>query len=66
MIEYYRDVARTKSHLNLQVEVLPKNFDATYVKNLNDKPGILALAMRKVPRSDGTTELKGIPFVVRE
>lgn len=64
MYEYYKAVAAEKPHLNLQVDKLPKHFTAEYVKNLNDKPGILALAMEKVKKEDGTTTLKGIPFVV--
>lgn len=64
MYEYYKNVAAEKPHLNLQVDILPKTFTAEYVKNLNDKPGILALAMEKVKKEDGTTTLKGIPFVV--
>lgn len=64
MYQYYLDMAKSKPHLKLQVDLLPKDFDAQYVKNLNDKPGILALAMNKIKRPDGTTELQGIPFVV--
>ncbi|KAJ7227465.1 alpha,alpha-trehalase-neutral trehalase, partial [Mycena pura] len=60
MAEYYRKVAKDKPHLNLDVQVLPaKPDDPAFVKSLNTKPGILALAMKKV---DGT--LKGIPFIV--
>ncbi|KAF7313207.1 Trehalase [Mycena kentingensis (nom. inval.)] len=60
MAEYYRQVARDKPHLNLDVQVLPqKPDDPAFVKSLNSKPGILALAMKSV---DGT--LKGIPFIV--
>jgi alpha,alpha-trehalase len=65
MIAYYQHMALAKPHLRLQVDVLPAKFDAAYVKSLNDKPGLLALAMNKVKRADGTTDLKGIPFVVR-
>ncbi|KAF7312597.1 Trehalase [Mycena indigotica] len=60
MAEYYRQVAKNKPHLNLDVQVLPqKPDDPAFVKSLNSKPGILALAMKSV---DGT--LKGIPFIV--
>ncbi|EED84289.1 predicted protein [Postia placenta Mad-698-R] len=62
MAEYYRRVAAEKPHLNLDVQVLPATpDDPHFVKSLNHKPGILALAMNEV--SDGQT-LKGIPFVV--
>lgn len=65
MVEYYRKMAADKPHLKLDVAVLPRNFDAKYVKDVNHNPGILALAMKKVTFDDGTTDLKGIPFVVR-
>jgi alpha,alpha-trehalase len=60
MAEYYRQVAKEKPHMNLDVQVLPEHpDDPAFVKSLNSKPGILALAMKEV---DGT--LKGIPFIV--
>ena len=64
MIQYYRDVAASRPHLHLDVRVLPRTFDAAYTKSLNDEPGLLALAMERVARPDGTFELKGIPFIV--
>lgn len=65
MAEYYRQVARDKPHLNLDVQVLPaKPDDPEYVKSLNTRPGILALAMREVDQGNGETTLQGIPFVV--
>lgn len=62
--EYYQKVAASKPQLNLQVERLPQNITPAYFMTLNDKPGILALAMRKVIRDDGQPSLSGIPFVV--
>ncbi|KAJ7285295.1 alpha,alpha-trehalase-neutral trehalase [Mycena rebaudengoi] len=53
MAEYYRQVAKDKPHMNLDVQVLPEKADDPAF------PGILALAMREV---DGS--LKGIPFIV--
>ena len=64
MYEYYKRVAASKPHLKLQVDLLPRDITAEYTKSLNDKPGILALAMEKIKLEDGTTTLKGIPFVV--
>ncbi|KAI9066292.1 glycoside hydrolase family 37 protein [Trametes sanguinea] len=65
MAEYYRQVAREKPHLNLDVQVLPpKPDDPVFVKSLNNKPGILALAMQEVDNGKGQKVLKGIPFVV--
>ncbi|KZS94189.1 glycoside hydrolase family 37 protein [Sistotremastrum niveocremeum HHB9708] len=65
MAEYYRQVAKEKPHLRLEVEVLPpKCDDAAFVKSLNNKPGILALAMKEKEGRDGKKTLQGIPFVV--
>ncbi|CCL99293.1 uncharacterized protein FIBRA_01309 [Fibroporia radiculosa] len=65
MAEYYRKVAMQKPHLNLDVQVLPaKPDDPHFVKSLNNKPGILALAMNEVNDATGGKTLKGIPFIV--
>jgi alpha,alpha-trehalase len=65
MAEYYRRVARDRPHLNLDVQVLPaKCDDPAFVKSLNHKPGLLALAMNEVDDGRGGKTLKGIPFVV--
>ncbi|KAH7913530.1 glycoside hydrolase family 37 protein [Hygrophoropsis aurantiaca] len=65
MAEYYRKVARDKPHMNLDVQVLPeKNDDPQFVKSLNSKPGLLALAMNEVDDGNGGRTLKGIPFIV--
>jgi alpha,alpha-trehalase len=65
MAEYYRKVAREKPHMNLDVQVLPqKPDDPEFVKSLNSKPGILALAMNEVDDGKGGKTLKGIPFIV--
>ena len=65
MAEYYRKVAREKPHMNLDVQVLPvKPDDPTFVKSLNFKPGLLALAMNEVDDPITGKTLKGIPFIV--
>lgn len=65
MAEYYRQVAKEKPHMNLDVQVLPENCDdPVFVKSLNNKPGILALAMNEVDDGNGGKTLKGIPFIV--
>ncbi|ODQ50307.1 trehalase [Saitoella complicata NRRL Y-17804] len=65
MYEYYCKAAAEMSHLNLQVEYLPETIDAVWVKDANQKPGLLALAMEKVvdPVTD-VVQLRGMPFVV--
>ncbi|KAG5337287.1 hypothetical protein C0989_009933 [Termitomyces sp. Mn162] len=65
MAEYYRKVAREKPHMKLDVQVLPeKPDDPSFVKSLNSKPGILALAMNEIDDGKGGKTLKGIPFIV--
>ncbi|KAF5391655.1 hypothetical protein D9757_002488 [Collybiopsis confluens] len=65
MAEYYRKVASEKPHLKLDVQVLPpKPDDPVFVKSLNSKPGILALAMNEIDDGRGGKTLKGIPFIV--
>ncbi|KAF8181259.1 alpha,alpha-trehalase-neutral trehalase [Pholiota molesta] len=65
MAEYYRRVAKEKPHMNLDVQVLPaKPDDPVFVKSLNSKPGLLALAMNEVDDGAGGKTLKGIPFIV--
>ncbi|KAG6832783.1 hypothetical protein H0H92_009401 [Tricholoma furcatifolium] len=65
MADYYRRVAKEKPHMNLDVQVLPeKPDDPAFVKSLNNKPGILALAMNEIDDGKGGKTLKGIPFIV--
>ncbi|KAF9048571.1 alpha,alpha-trehalase-neutral trehalase [Panaeolus papilionaceus] len=65
MADYYRRVAKEKPHMNLDVQVLPpKPDDPLFVKSLNSKPGLLALAMNEVDDGAGSKTLKGIPFIV--
>ncbi|KAL1406900.1 alpha,alpha-trehalase nth1 [Vanrija albida] len=60
MFEHYKGIAKEKPDLKLEVIQMPKDCDDPYyVKSLNESPGILALAMKKV---DG--KLEAIPFVV--
>ena len=64
-IKYYRRGASEKPHLNLDVQVLPPNLsDPHFVKSLNSKPEILALATNKVDNGHSGRTLKGIPFVI--
>lgn len=44
---------------NFKVEILPENYSMEYVETLNEKPGILALALEQKIYS-----LQGVPFVV--
>jgi alpha,alpha-trehalase len=65
MADYYRRVAQEKPHLKLDVQVLPEKCDdPAFVKSLNGKPGLLALAMNEIEDGKGGKTLKGIPFIV--
>ncbi|CEP19940.1 hypothetical protein [Parasitella parasitica] len=65
IFEYYKKVAESRSHLKLQVERLPEEITPDYVKSINDRPGILALAMRKEYDLVNKEHVwRGIPFVV--
>lgn len=64
VFDYYQHVANTRPHLGLEVERLPKLITAEYVASINDKPGILSLALRKVKDIHGQTTFQGVPFVV--
>lgn len=58
--------AEAKPEIGLEVIVMPENCtDPAYVKSLNDKPGILALAMKQtVDPKTKQPALEAIPFVV--
>ncbi|KAF9354396.1 alpha,alpha-trehalase nth1 [Mortierella sp. NVP85] len=62
--EYYNKVKISKPALRLEVEQLPKDITPEYVQSINEKPGILALAMTKHVDEEGHETLKGVPFVV--
>jgi alpha,alpha-trehalase len=65
MAAYYQQVARERPHLRLEVEVLPEKCDdPLFVQSLNNRPGLLALAMEEVDTPGEEKTLKGIPFVV--
>lgn len=62
--EYYKHAAETRKHLHLEVERLPKDITPEYVKSLNNRPGILALAMKRTTDASGNSTLTGVPFAV--
>ena len=63
--EYYSGVAQERPEIRLDVQWLPEG-QATpeYVRDLNDKPGLLALDMHKVVDKSGRETLAGRPFIV--
>lgn len=63
--EYYTKAAAARPELKLDIQYLPEKITPEWVKSVNNKPGLLALAMRKhVDPATGETELQGAPYVV--
>lgn len=62
--EYYKKVAKERPELRLDVQMLEKEITPEYVKDLNAKPGLLALAMEEYTNEAGEKDLRGVPFVV--
>ncbi|EAL89440.1 alpha,alpha-trehalase [Aspergillus fumigatus Af293] len=63
--EYYKGIAKEHPELRLDVQMLEENITPDYVRDLNSKPGLLALAMqKKYNESTQKTECVGVPFVV--
>ncbi|KAL9114136.1 MAG: hypothetical protein Q9227_001908 [Pyrenula ochraceoflavens] len=64
--EYYAKIAAARPEIRLDVQWLPENeITAAYVRDLNDKPGLLALAMEeKADVRTGEKTLQGLPFLV--
>lgn len=65
MIEYYNRVAVERPALRLQVEVLPEKLTAELTRDLNERPGLLAIAMQeRLDPEHGLIDMQGVPFVV--
>ena len=64
MRKYYERIAAEKPHLGLIVDTVPLNFTAEWVRDRNEQPGLLALAMQEIKRDGQDSDFKGIPFVV--
>ncbi|KAI9015411.1 trehalase-domain-containing protein [Hyaloraphidium curvatum] len=63
--QYYLRVAQERPRLGLEVEVLPEVITPRYVKGLDDRPGILSLALKtQVDGKTGQAVTRGVPFVV--
>ncbi|KAI8868087.1 neutral trehalase, partial [Ramicandelaber brevisporus] len=66
--EYYCQVSRDRPHLGLQVVRLPEKITDQFVKDINTKPGILALALHRIPSADpadnSPAAYEPLPFVV--
>lgn len=62
--EYYKKVAEQRPEIRLDVQMLPAEITPELIRDLNDKPGLLACAVKKVTDSKGEVTLQGLPFVV--
>ena len=64
--EYYSKLARERPDIRLDVQWLPaEKVTGEYVRDLNSKPGLLAVAMEEyVDPATGENTLRGLPFVV--
>lgn len=64
--EYYSEMIKTRPDLHLEVDWLPEiDFTAQSIRELNRKPGLLALHMEPAPKDNpGDKSLIGVPFVV--
>jgi alpha,alpha-trehalase len=63
--EYYTKLAQDKPDIRLDVQLLPEKITPEIVRDMNSKPGLLAVDMEKIvdPKT-GEITLKGRPFVV--
>jgi alpha,alpha-trehalase len=64
--EYYTRIANEHPEMRLDVQWLREDCDnEEYVRDLNDAPGLLAIAMEEwIDPSTGKKDLRGLPFVV--
>ncbi|KKY18422.1 putative neutral trehalase [Phaeomoniella chlamydospora] len=64
--EYYTQVAKSRPEIRLDVQWLPDEpITPEYVRDLNEKPGLLALEMETIiDETTGEKKMKGLPFVV--
>jgi alpha,alpha-trehalase len=62
--EYYKDVAKRRPEIRLDVQLLPEVITHEYYRALNHKPGVLALEMEQITTPSGEKQMRGIPFIV--
>ncbi|KAI9831685.1 MAG: hypothetical protein M1819_004751 [Sarea resinae] len=64
--DYYTRVAKERPEVRLDVQWLPEDITPEYVRDLNAKPGLLAVEMEEyvVNPETGETDLRGLPFIV--
>ncbi|KAI5289045.1 alpha,alpha-trehalase nth1, partial [Ascosphaera aggregata] len=64
--EYYSRYAEEHPEVGLEVHLLPpqEEITAEYIRDLNKKPGILALDMEEFVNENGKKDMAGVPYVV--
>lgn len=62
--DYYVKSVGARPELGIKVEYLPEQITEEWVRDANDKPGLLALAMEKFTNDEGIEDMRGVPFVV--
>lgn len=64
--EYYKQLAEDRPEMRLDVQLLPEKITPELVRDMNDKPGLLAVEVEEFddPKSATGTSLRGLPFVV--
>ena len=63
--EYYTRLARQRPEIRLDVQWLPnEEITGEFIRDLNERPGLLAVAMEEYVDKDGKKDLRGMPFVV--
>ncbi|KAL5373240.1 hypothetical protein DPSP01_012871 [Paraphaeosphaeria sporulosa] len=64
-LEYYRRIRDEHPDMRLDVVELPETWNDEYVRDLNEKPGLLAIAMEEyINPETKKKDLRGLPFVV--
>ncbi|KAF4595358.1 Neutral trehalase [Ophiocordyceps camponoti-floridani] len=62
--EYYKRVAADRPDIRLDVRLLPERITPELIRDMNEKPGLLAVAVEEERDADGRGTLRGLPFVV--
>lgn len=66
--EYYKQVALDRPEIRLDVQLLPEKITPELIRDMNEKPGLLAVAVEEVEEDDDKggkkRALRGLPFVV--
>src|ERR1700753_1023910 len=61
---YYKEVAKRRPEIRLDVQLLPDVITHEYYRAINKKPGILALEMEQITTPTGEKQMRGAPFIV--